>query len=100
MASHGTRRKDDKQSQLQCYVFPALALDGSGGVSIAHVAATHDDSTAHSVWPCCVKPSVLDNAFDSDFAATLLLVTQNDGRGQRFTTDKIVVVELELIHHL
>lgn len=103
MSGHGTGREDDKQLQPRCYVFPALDLDGSG-VSVAHVAATHDDPTSHSVWPYCVNSSVLDNAFDNafdrDFIVTLFLVTQSDGRGQQFRADRIVVVELESIHHL
>jgi hypothetical protein len=100
VADYGTRRRDDKQLQPRYCVFPALALDGSGGVSIAHVAVTHDDPTAHSVWPCCVNSSVLDNAFDSafdsDFVATLSKVTQSDGPGQQFITERFVM-EAELL---
>jgi hypothetical protein len=99
MAGYGTRRRDDKQLQPRCYVFPALASDGSGGVSVALVAATRPGPTAHIMWSCCVKTSKFDNAVKRELAATLSKATQSDGLGQQFITERIVM-EAELLRHL
>jgi hypothetical protein len=100
MAGYGTRRRDDKQLQPRCYVFPALASDGSGGVSVALVAATRPGPTAHIMWSCCVKTSKFDNAVKRELAATLSKATQSDGLGQQFysaTRDSTLVMVLLLV---